>query len=291
MTQAPKGEGISMNDHALPVCEEPSMPAAVPPEKRRSGVSSAPDERSVLGLVELLLKNPSRVDRLARDESRQLLLLPSLLAIGLLSFSLFALGLVLTLRVAPAEALPELLTERWAAHRTASALALWLAYALGFTLTTGVCLPSFYFYGLLAGVRVSWAQVTALIMKGQAATALMLIGVMPFCVAAALGGIVFAAPPPLLRGVLYAGLLLPFASGLWGVRSIYVGFLGLSDTLPPQRRCQRECWLRRLTAACSACYTAVCPVMIYTLWGDFAEHLASARLSPRPRAGGGGGVR
>ena len=28
-------------------------------------------------------------------------------------------------------------------------------------LATGVCLPSFYFYGLLAGIRVSWLQVTA----------------------------------------------------------------------------------------------------------------------------------
>src|SRR5262249_23311556 len=156
----------------------------------------------------------SRVEQLARDASRQLLLLPSLLAIALVSFSLFALGLVLTLGAAPAEALPELLAERWSAHRTPSALALWLAYALGFTLTTGLCLPSFDFYGLLAGVRVSWAQVTALIMKGQAATAVMLIGIMPVYVAAALGSIVFAAPQPLLRGVLYAGLALPFAAGL-----------------------------------------------------------------------------
>jgi len=83
----------------------------------------------------------------------------------------------------------------------------------------------------------------------EAATAVMLIGIMPVYVTAALGGIVFAAPLPMLRGVLYAGLALPFAAGLWGVRSIYVGFLGQSDTLPPQRRCQRECWLRRLTAA------------------------------------------
>jgi hypothetical protein len=252
------------------------MPVVEPLEEERSVVGSAPDERSVLGLVELLLKNPSRVDRLAREESRQLLLLPSLLAVGLVSFSLFALGLVLTLGAAPAEAVPGLLAERWAVHRTASALALWLAYALGFTLTTGVCLPSFYFYSLLAGVRISWAQVTAQIMKGQAATAVMLIGIMPVYVAAALGAIVFVAPPPLLQGVLYAGLALPFVAGLWGVRSIYVGFLGLSDTLPPQRRSQRERWLRRLTAACSACYTAVCPVMIYTLWGYFADHLAWA---------------
>jgi hypothetical protein len=267
-----------LNDHAAAVCEKPSMQMAGPLHEGESVCDSAPDERSVLGLAELLLKNPARVDQLARAESRQLLLLPFLLAIGLVSFSLFALGLVLTLGAAPADALPGFLAARWTAHWMASALALWLAYALGFTLTSGVCLPSFYFYGLLAGVRLSWVQVTAQIMKGQASTAVMLIGILPIYVAAALGANVFAAPSPLLQKVLYVGLALPFVAGLWGVRSIYVGFLGLSDTLPPQRRCQRECWLRRLTAACSACYTTVCPVMIYTVWAYFADHLAGTGL-------------
>ncbi len=265
-----------LHDHAAPVCDRPAVQGAVPLEEWPAVAESAPDERSVLDLTELLLKDPSQVDRLARDESRQRLLVPSLLAIGLVSFSVFALALVLTLGAAPAEALPELLAERWTAHPTGSAVALWLAYALGFTLTTGVCLPSFYFYALLASVRVSWPQVTAHVVKGQAATAVMLMGIMPVYVATALGAVVFRGPPELLREVLYVGLGLPFLAGLWGVRSIYIGFLGLSDTLPPERRCQRECWLRRLTAACSACFTAVCPVMIYTLWGYFADHLARA---------------
>jgi hypothetical protein len=266
------------NDLAAQVYEGSRVPPPAPLEVVPEVVGSRTDDRSVLGLAELLLKNPSRVDALARDESRQLLLLPSLLAIGLVSFSLFALALVLTLDAVPAEALPGVLAERWAAHRTGCALALGLAYALGFTLATGVCLPSFYFYSLLAGVRVSWTQVTAQIMKGQASTAVMLTGIMPLYVAAALGGIVFGGAPELLRVIHHVGLALPFVAGLWGVRSIYIGFLGLSDTLPPQRRCQRERWLRRLTAACSICYTAVCPVMIYTLWGYVADHLASAGL-------------
>jgi hypothetical protein len=139
-------------------------------------------------------------------------------------------------------------------------------------------LPSFFFYSLLAGVRVTWLQVTAQILKGQAATAVMLMGILPVYLAAALGAVVFAAPPDALRAVLSVGLGLPFVAGLWGVRSIYRGFLGLSDTLPATRRCRRECWLRRLTAACSACYTAVCPVMIYTLWTFFTDHLGGAGL-------------
>ncbi len=262
------------NHDAALLCDDSAVRSVALPAE----TTSSPDECSALGLAELLLKDPARVDRLARDESRQLPLVPALLAIGLVSFSLFALALALTFGAAPAAALPEFLAGRWAADRTAAALALWLAYALGFTLTTGVCLPNFYFYGLLAGVRVTWPQVTALIMKGQASTAVMLMGIMPVYVAAALGGVVFGAPPERMRWILYAGLGLPFLAGLWGVRSIYLGFLGLSDTLPPERRCRRECWLRRLTAACSACYSAVCPVMIYTLWGYFADHLARAGL-------------
>ena len=259
-----------VTDHAGMVCDETRAPVVTAAEVEESVPAAVGDEHSVLGLAELLLKDPGRLDRLARDEGRQPLLIPCFLAVGLASFSLFALALALTLGAAPAEALPWPLAEHWTAHRAGSAVALWLAYALGLTMTTGVCLPSFYFYGLLAGVRVSWLQVTAQVMKGQASTAVILTGILPVYLAAALGAVVFGAPPELLRAVLYAGLGLPFAAGLWGVRSIHRGFLSLSDTLPPARRVDRECWLRRLTVACSTCYTAVCPVMIYTLWRYFS---------------------
>src|SRR4051794_16506995 len=112
--------------------------------------SDEPPSRSVFGLTELLLKDTARLDRLTRDESQQAWLLPSLLAIGVAGFSLFALILVVTLNAAPDEALPGPLAPWRAGHRAASAIALGLAYALGFTLTIGVCLPSFWFYGLLA---------------------------------------------------------------------------------------------------------------------------------------------
>jgi len=260
-----------LTDHLAPCIERP--PLTTGPIEGEALAGEPPDERSVLGLTELLLKDSARLDKLAREESRQPLLIPSFLAVGLASFSLFALALVLTLNAAPPAAVPHLLADGWATRPAGSAVALWLAYALGFTLTTGVCLPSFYFYGLLAGVKVTWLQVTAQVMKGQAATAVMLMGILPVYLAAALGAVAFGAPPHVQRLVLWVGLLLPFVAGLWGVRAIHAGFVGLSDTLPPERRCNRECWLRRLTAACSACYTAVCPVMIYTLWRFFAEAL------------------
>ncbi|HEY7158759.1 MAG TPA: hypothetical protein VH575_32745, partial [Gemmataceae bacterium] len=73
-----------------------------------------------------------------------------------------------------------------------------------------------------------------------------------------------------LSSALLVGLALPFLAGVWGVRSIYVGFLGLADTLPPERRCRRTCFLRRLTVAWAAVYTAVTPVMIWSLYQNLA---------------------
>src|SRR5262245_43415352 len=112
------------------------------------------DEHSTLGLVELLLKAPRRVDELARDEARQAELLPRYLGVVLASFSLFALALVLILNYAADEARPEFLRQRWNGN-FGPAFSLWAAYTLGMIAATGVCLPSFYFFGLLAGVRVS----------------------------------------------------------------------------------------------------------------------------------------
>jgi hypothetical protein len=225
--------------------------------------------RSVLGLAEMLLKQPARVDRLVRDDARQADLIPRFLALALGSFTVFAAALVLLLNSVPAEALPPFLAQDWARGRFAPAFSLALAYTLGLVAATGVCLPSFYFYTLLAGVKTSMLHVTTQAMKGKAFTAVVLIGILPIYVAVVLGMIVFQAPVDALQMALYLGLVLPFVAGLAGVWSLYQGFMGLADTLPPQRRCRRECFLRRLTVAMAACYSAVTPVMIYTLWTFF----------------------
>jgi len=162
------------------------------------------------------------------------------------------------------------LKEAWQRSPARADVSLGFAYVMGLIAATGVCLPSFYFYGLLSGVRITILQVTTHMMEGMAATSLMLIGLLPIYVAYVLGLIVFEAPWASLVPMIYTGLLLPFIAGLWGLRTIYRGFMQLADTLPPERRCQRQCFLRRLTVACTACYTAVTPVMIYTLWNSFS---------------------
>ena len=119
-----------LTDHFVLTHDRTPAPAVLPADEPEPQVEVADNERSVLGLTELLLKNPDRLDRLTRDENRQPLLIPSFLAVGLASFSLFALALVLTLNAAPLAALPEPLAARWPLDRTGSATALWLAYAL-----------------------------------------------------------------------------------------------------------------------------------------------------------------
>jgi hypothetical protein len=260
---------IAESQGGRPEYPEEDIADALPAGELPPGVQ----EGSLLGMIELLLKHPARVDQLARDEVRQAEVLPRFLAIVLASFSVFALALVLLLEHADRAALPELLREHWSGG-FGPAFSLWAAYTLGMVAASGICLPSFYFFGLLVGVRISVLQVTGHIMKGKASTAVMLLGVLPIYVAVVLGMVVFAAPVADLELVLTLGLALPFLAGLWGVHAIYRGFLAMADTLPPSRRYRRTCFLRRLTVAWAACYSIVMPVMIYTLWNFFVTRLA-----------------
>jgi hypothetical protein len=239
--------------------------ADLPPEEPAVAVN----DDSVLGIVELLLKDPDRVERLNRDAARVPVLVPRFLAISLASYTLFAAAMTLIFWLVPALALPSIIAANgWS---KAQALGLLLGYTLGMVAAVGICLPSFYFYGLLAGVKMSMLGVVAHTLKGQAAGAITLIGILPIYVAAALGLWVFNAPQETLRFWLYLGLGLPFLAGWWGLRSIYRSFMGLADTLPPERRCRRECFLRRLTLSWTAVYAVVSPVMIYRLWEYFAQ--------------------
>lgn len=226
---------------------------------------------SLLGLVELLLKAPAQLDAWTRDPSHQAELIPRLLTLALASFALFSAVLVLLLRAAPFEAVPFIL-ENWSGS-AGPAIALGLAYPAGMVAAAGICLPTFYFFGLLAGVRISVLQVTTHVLKGKAATAVLLLGLMPIYLCITLGMLIFNAEAVAMSAALAAGLALPFLVGLWGVHSIYIGFLGLADTLPPEQRCRRTCFLRRLTVAWATLYTIVTPVMIWSLYHNLAARL------------------
>jgi hypothetical protein len=228
---------------------------------------------STLGVAELLLKDPARVDRMTRDEARLVELIPRFLALALTSFSIYSVALAVVLHFVPTAAMPSIIAEYWTGGAQAT-ITLWAAYTVGMIAASGICLPSFYFFGLLAGVRLSFVQTVAHVVKGMGATSVMLVGLLPVYVAVVLGMIVFGAPDNWLNNTAYLGLVLPFIAGLWGVRSIHRGFVTLVDTIPEEQRYSRALFLRRLTFAWAACYTAVTPVMIWTLWKTISEYVA-----------------
>lgn len=244
------------------------------PEPQPTTLPGAPSgkEQTVLGLVELLLKEPGQVDRLNRDPQAQRELFPRFLLIAQAGFLVYGLVVLLLLNLAPAAAYPQFpaLTVPPASWANGTAVALPLAYCLGIVLTACVCLPTCYFFSLLAGVKMSWSQIVSVLCKGMAANAVLLLGILPIYVALALGLLVAQASDDALQWMLSAGLLLPAVSGLWGLREIYRGTMDLSGAMPASWQCHRRCFLRRLTFSWAAVNAAVLPVMIYRLWESFA---------------------
>ena len=166
-----------------------------------------------------MLKDQRRLDAFIRDEGRAADLIPRLLTVALVGFTIF--GVAATVIVNVGGVSPSWMPPaRWSDGTWKS---LTLAYVLGLVAAPGICLPSFYFYGLLAGVRLSMLQAVAHTVKCLAVTSMVLVGVLPIYVALALGMIVFSAPAEWMALSIGLGLALPFIAGLWGVRSLYRG--------------------------------------------------------------------
>lgn len=247
--------------------------------------SGEEDGSSVLRLIELILKSPERLNRLVRRRDEQDSLIPRFVAISLTSFTLFALALAIVLSasgvVPQLTAMDQFLTDKGSGlplirfQQTDSQFAFWrsgtpihliIAYGFGLIAATGVCLPSLYFYGLLSGVRLTMRDVVTHSLKAKATSAVALMGILPIYIALAMGVAVFDWVPHIVEtAALWLGLVLPFIAGIWGTASLYRAFAGLSDTIPDDRRDQRVCFLRRLVFSWAACYTAVSPLMIFTV--------------------------
>jgi hypothetical protein len=103
-------------------------------------------------------------------------------------------------------------------------------------------------------------------LKAKATAAVALVGILPIYAALGLGVVVFDAPQPIRLAIFWLGLVLPYLAGLFGTHALYQGLSGFADTLAADRQSRRACFLRRLVLSWAACYTAVTPVMIHTLW-------------------------
>ena len=269
-------------------CAEPELtpnPSAPHLAEEHGASDHAAVGDSPLALVELILKDPARLDRLIREPARQVELLPRFLAISLIGFTFFGLAMALVLStstvwpklfamdavLAGREAVP----LRFESTAQASLLTHWfdgdalrliVAYAVGLIAATGICLPSLYFYGLLAGVRMTMLDVVLHALKSKAVAAVTLVGVLPIYAAIGLAIAIFPLPASLRDAMLMLGLILPFLAGTAGTYSLYRGLSGLADTMPAACRGDRACFLRRLVLSWAACYSAVSPVLIFTLW-------------------------
>lgn len=259
---------------ALPVGEV-SGPEPLPAD----GEAAVPIAASVrtLDLVEALLKQPQRVDVLLANGGATLEFVSRLLAITLVGFTAFGVVLATLMSTADAQ-LDGLPPVRWS-----DASALWpiIAYDVSVVAACGLCLSSFYFYNVLAGVRIAMTDVVAHAAKCLARSALVLVGILPMWVALVLGELVFDAHASDLKAGQACGLLLPFFAGLAGVLSLRQGFAVVAAR---QRRLDdgavvRVQFLGRLMGAWAAVWTAVTPVMIYTLWTGLAGHPGAALLS------------
>jgi hypothetical protein len=237
-------------------------------------------------LVELILKDRHELHRILSSTRHKVELATRFLGISLAAFALFGVAMALTCDAAAIW--PQLTpTARWLEDPTARLITFapvarsgqlvesWLtgraeklvmAYAFGLVAASCVCLPSLYFYGLLSGIRMTFAEVVLHALKAKAVSAVALVGILPIYAALALGAIFWSPDGDLMRATLLLGLSVPFLAGLWGTRSLYVGFGELCGRMPKEFQENRACFLRRLVFAWCACYTAVAPVMIVTVW-------------------------
>lgn len=245
-----------------------------------------PLDPTVIGITDAILKSPRSLDRAVTDSSDSSALIMRLLLVALVGFVMF--GIAMSLVFSSAGMWPKLqplknaLTTRLSDVMAFQSLPLdsgkltpWLngraikltaAYCLGLIGATGICLPSLYFYGLLAGVRMTMLDVVKHALKAKATTAIALVGILPVYAAFGLAVILFDANELTREFVFHLGLALPFLAGIAGCHSLYRGFGELACYLPTVRHHQRKCFLRRMVLSWSVIFTAVSPVMIHEIW-------------------------
>jgi hypothetical protein len=250
-----------------------------------------PQSFTSLEIFELLLKDRWRLYRLLRAPAASAVLLPRLLAIALAGYILF--GVTMSVVMSAAGTWPVLKSiAAWidapstapltfapiegsltdAVPRVAGKSAAFIfAYAFGLVAASCVCLPSLYFYCLLSGVRMTMLEVVVHAVKSKAVAAVALVGILPIYVAIAMSVAIFDAGDSLVQASLLLGLVLPFIAGIWGTVAMYQAFSLVCNTLPANRIERRGCFLRRLVLSWSAIYTAVMPVMIYSVWEVFSR--------------------
>lgn len=216
---------------------------------------------------ELILRQPRRLDRLLRDEGQLFPAIQQLLLLAVVGLAAHGLAMGIA-----AQALGRGHCDTLGAFWARGNPALWMPLAMvgAFLGALCICLPSFYFYTQLAGLDASFRQVTALALRGQAVSSVMLLGTLPVFVATALArgaGVAFTGD-----GVMLFGALLPFLVGLTGIHALYRGFVGLAEQLPPTHL-RRGHYLRRMMLCWVAIFAVISPIALARLFDALGSWL------------------
>jgi hypothetical protein len=179
------------------------------------------------GMVDLLLRERAATDTLCADQDQAAAILPRLLgiaAIGVAAWAAVEGGLL----VGSAQVVfPEALAGGpwwWAP------VALFVAYETAFLGVQLAGLPSFYFYGLLAGIRTHGWRIAVESLRARATAAVVLLGVLPVYLAVGLGLVLVFPDSTVLGMTLHTlfltvgGMALPFLCGLAAPLSLYRAF-------------------------------------------------------------------
>src|SRR5262249_16774250 len=151
-----------------------------------SGILEPVESPALLDVIELILKDPPALERIIRHPLLAAELIPRFLAVALIGFTLFGVAMALVIHsvgmqveLAPIKGViegtaPTLIRFEQSGTSHAGIMGafsrgvrLIAAYDLGLIAAAGVCLPSLYFYGLLAGVPMSMARVTVHTLKAM----------------------------------------------------------------------------------------------------------------------------
>jgi hypothetical protein len=214
-------------------------------------------------MLDLLLREKETTDRLCADRDQAAALLPRLLAIGAASIAAWALvhgGLLLA---SQQSILPAALAD---APPWWTPIVLFCALEGGLMGAQLAGMPSFYFYGLLAGIETHGWRIVAESMRARATAAVVLLGLLPVYLAVGLG-LVLVFPDAAwdaraLHSIVlgFGGTALPFVAGLAAPGSLYRAFRRmLAEGMPPGQTRRRPMPLL-LVLAWSALFTALAPL-------------------------------
>ena len=218
--------------------------------------------------VDLLLRDRDRCDALCSDPDAAARLIPRFLGLSALGIAAWAVVQGLLLQHTAQELLPEALSG---APAWWSAGVLFLAYAGALMGAQVAGLPTFTFYGLLAGFQTHAWRIATESLRARATAAVVLMGLLPVYLAVGLGLVLFFDQPSAagegwqLLVLVAGGYTLPFVAGLAAPASLIRAFRGMARQAADAREGQRRPMPVLLALAWSAVFTAMAPLGVLRL--------------------------